>query len=202
MKRPFVLGLTGSMGMGKSTAAGFFRDCGVPVWDADEAVARLYARGGAAVGVLAGLRPQAIRDGQVDRAALKEWIQSDPAALDSIEAAVHPLVAADRAAFVQSAARQGAEIVVLDIPLLFEKGHEAGMDAVVVVTAPAEVQRRRVLGRPGMTAKQFELVLSRQMPDAEKRARADYVIPSVSFDETRAAVSDLVRSLRERLGNA
>jgi dephospho-CoA kinase len=196
MTKPFLLGLTGSIGMGKSTAAGFFREAGVPVWDADEAVHRLYAKGGAAGAAIAGLHPAAVRDGAVDREALKEWIANDRSALRQIEAVVHPLVAADRAAFV--AADAGADLVLLDIPLLYETGAEAGLDGVVVVSAPAEVQRERVLRRPGMTAAQFEAILARQVPDAEKRRRADWVIETDGLDAVRAAVRGLIAEIRGR----
>ena len=193
-----VLGLTGSIGMGKSTTAAMFRDEGVPVWDADAAVHRLYARGGAAVAPLAALHPPAIAEGAVDRARLKSWIAADPAALPAIEAVVHPLVAADRAAFLARARAEGAPLVVLDIPLLFEKGSEAEMDATLVVTAPPEVQRARVLARPGMTPETLDLILSRQMPDAEKRARADHVIETLTLDSTREKVHHLVETLKAR----
>jgi dephospho-CoA kinase len=164
--RPYVLGLTGSIGMGKSTTAELFRELGVPVWDADAAVHRLYAKGGAAVGPVGALCPDAVRGGAVDRAALKAWIARDGSALAQLEAVVHPLVAAERAEFV---ARADAPLIVLDIPLLFETG--AQVDGVLVVTAPPEVQRARVLARAGMDAAQLETVLARQMPDAEKRAQ-------------------------------
>ena len=184
----YRLGLTGSIGMGKSTTAQMFRDCGVPVWDADAAVHRLYQ--GAAVGPVGTLCPDAVQDGAIDRAVLKDWIARDPAALGKLEAVVHPLVAADRAEFIASA---HAPFVVLDIPLLFETG--ADVDGVLVVTAPAEVQRARVLERPGMDAAQFERILARQMPDAEKHARADFVIETLDMDSTRAAVQDIVGKL-------
>jgi len=190
MTRPYLLGLTGSIGMGKSTTAGFFRELGVPVWDADAAVHRLYAQGGAAVGPVGALCPDAVVDGAIDRAALKAWIARDASALARLEAVVHPLVAQDRAAFV--AAVQGP-LAVLDIPLLFETGAE--VDGVLVVTAPQEVQRARVLARAGMTAAQLDAILARQMPDAQKRARADFVIETTDMDSARAAVQDLVTRL-------
>ena len=187
---PYLLGLTGSIGMGKSTTAQMFRDAGVPVWDADAAVHTLYATGGAAVPAIARLCPDAVRDNAVDRAALKAWIARDPAALPRLEAAIHPLVAADRAAFI---AATDAPLVVLDIPLLLETG--AQVDGVLVVTAPPDVQRARVLARPGMTDATLDQLLSRQMPDADKRARADYIIHTTDLDSTRAAVHDLIAKL-------
>jgi len=196
MSGPFRLGLTGSIGMGKSTTAAMFAEAGVPVWDADAAVHRLYAPGGAAVPAIAALHPAAVRDGAVDRAALKEWIARDPAALGQIERAVHPLVAADREAFLADA--QAKPLVLLDIPLLFETGADAQMDATLVVSAPPEVQRARVLARPGMTPAQFDLILSRQMPDADKRARATWVIETNGLEATRAAVQDLIETIRAR----
>jgi len=197
-RRPFVLGLTGSIGMGKSTTAEFFRKAGVPVWDADAAVHRLYAPGGAAVGPIAAMRPDAVSGGAVDRAALKRWIAEDSGALSRIEAVVHPLVAADRAAFLARAAEAGEDLVVLDIPLLFETGAEGRVDAVLVVTAPPEVQRARVLARPGMSAAQFESLLSRQMPDAEKRRRADHLIETLTLEAAESAVQSLIRTIRRQ----
>ncbi len=198
-KRTFKIGLTGSIGMGKSTTAGLFADLGVPVWDADAAVHRLYARGGAAVAPIAALRPGAVVDGAVDRAALKRWIDEDRDALSRIEDIVHPLVAADRAAFLE---RTDADVVLLDIPLLFETGRQGDMDAVVVVSAPPEVQRARVLERGTMTETQFETILAKQVPDSEKRARADYVIQSTSLEAARAAVQDCLRDIRRKISDA
>lgn len=184
----FRLGLTGSIGMGKSTAGRMFVARGFPLWDADAAVHRLYARGGAAVGPVAAAFPQALVDGAIDRDALKSALAADPAALSRLEGIVHPLVSADRAAFIAQAASDGARIVVLDIPLLFETGAEAQMDGVAVVSTDAETQRARVLARPGMTEQALSMILSRQMPDAEKRARADWIIPTDSIDLAEAAV--------------
>lgn len=192
----FRLGLTGSIGMGKSTTAGFFRDAGVPVWDADAAVHRMYAPGGAAVAPVTARWPQ-VRgaDGGIDRALLKPIVTGDPEALKWLESQVHPLVAADRAAFLSAA---DADIVVLDIPLLFETGGEAGMDATLLVTAPPELQRARVMARPGMTEDTFRAILSRQMPDAEKRSRATHIIETLSPDAARACVLALIAYIRGR----
>ena len=201
MRRPVLIGLTGSIGMGKTTTARLFAERGVPVWDADAAVHRLYAPGGAAVAPVAALHPAAKgADGGISREALKAWIAADPGALSRIEAAVHPLVAADRARFVAEAGAAGHRAVVLDIPLLFETGAETGMDLAVVVSTDPETQRARVLQRPGMTEAQFETILARQLPDAEKRARADVVIRSDDLETARAgvqAVLDRVQALRE-----
>ncbi len=193
MTRPFLLGLTGSIGMGKSTTAAMFREAGLPVWDADAAVHHLYE--GAAVEPMRALHPEAIRGGKVDRAALRDWISRDPRALSRIEQVIHPLVAADRAAFI---AGSGSDIVVLDVPLLFETGGDAAMDATLVVTAPPEVQRERVLARPGMTEERLQAILARQMPDAEKRARATWVIETTTLESTRQAVRSLIAELRDR----
>ncbi|GLK66195.1 MULTISPECIES: dephospho-CoA kinase [Paracoccus] len=186
----FRLGLTGGVGMGKSTAAGMFRDLGHPVWDADAAVHRLYAPGGRAVAPVAAAFPGVLGpDGSIDRAALREKLAARPEGFRRLEAIVHPLVAEDRAAFISTHA--DAPIVVLDIPLLFEGGMQAQMDGVAVVSAPPEVQRARVLARPGMTEANFQMILSRQMPDAEKRKRADWVIPSDTLEGARAAIVDI-----------
>ncbi|MCB1394847.1 MAG: dephospho-CoA kinase [Rhodobacteraceae bacterium] len=195
-----ILGLTGSIGMGKSTTSGFFREAGVPVWDADAAVHDLYAPGGGAVAPIAALHPAAAQNGAIDRAALRDWIAADPTALKQIEAVVHPLVAQSRAAFL--AAHVGAPLVVLDVPLLFETGGNVYCDATVTVTAPPEVQRARVLARPGMTEAHLQTILSKQVPDAEKRARADHVIETLTLDQTRAAVFDLIAQLTEQAHDA
>ncbi|WP_209425081.1 dephospho-CoA kinase [Pararhodobacter sp. SW119] len=190
-----ILGLTGSIGMGKSTTAGFFRDAGVPVWDADATVHRLYAPGGSAVEPIAQLCPAALKNGGIDRGALKDWIAAQPSALRKIEAVVHPLVAADRAEFVAAHRAAGTPLVVVDIPLLFETGADKLCDATLTVSAPAEVQRQRVLDRPGMTDESFRALLAKQMPDAEKRARATHVIESLSVEQTRDAVNSLIKNL-------
>lgn len=196
MSKPFLLGLTGSIGMGKSTAAAMFAEAGVPVWDADATVHALYAPGGAAVAPIAAAFPGAVRDGAVDRAALKAILSSDKQALSRLESIVHPLTTASRAAFI--AAHSDADLILLDIPLLFETGADAVCDAVLVVTAAPEVQRARVLARGQMTEAQLDMILARQMPDAEKRARADHVIETISFETTRAAVQNLIAQIRGR----
>lgn len=173
-----VLGLTGSIGMGKSTAASMLRRLGCPVHDADAAVHRLYARGGAAVPRIAALFPQAVKDGAVDRAALAASVLGRPEALKRLEAAVHPLTRADSDAFLKRWARRRVPLVVMDIPLLFETGGERRVDAVIVVTAPAFIQRTRVLARPGMNPGKLAHILSRQTPDRIKRQRADFVVPT------------------------
>ena len=195
MTRPFLLGLTGSIGMGKSTTAQMFRDAGVPVWDADATVHVLYSAGGAAVAAIAAMFPDAVVDGAVDRARLKAQIAADKGALKRLEAVVHPLVAAHRAGFVAGAAAMGATLLVLDIPLLFETGANRQMDATLVVTVPPEVQRARVLERPGMTEAHLATILARQMPDAEKRARADHVIETRDLPSARLAVQNLIAQL-------
>lgn len=189
----FRLGLTGGIGMGKSTAAAMFRDLGHPVWDADAAVHRLYAPGGAAVGPVAAAFPGALVEDGIDRARLRAALAEDPGGFTRLEAIVHPLVAADREAFI--AAHADAPIVVLDIPLLYENGTDAQMDGVAVVSAPPELQRARVLARPGMTPETLEMILARQMGDAEKRRRADWIIPSDTIEGARAAIMDICAAI-------
>lgn len=190
----FRLGLTGSIGMGKSTASGIFRKLGHPVWDADAAVHQIYAPNGAAVAPVTAAFPEALgADGGVDRQALKAALARDPAALKRLEAIVHPLVGADRDDFI--AAHAAAPIVVLDIPLLFEGGLESRMDGVAVVSAPEEIQRARVLTRPGMTAETLDFILSRQMRDAEKRRRADWIIPSLTLEGAEATIMDIIAQI-------
>ncbi len=171
-----VLGLTGSIGMGKSTTAAMFAEEGVPVFDADAAVAALYAPGGDAVAPVSEAFPGCAKDGAIDRDALSKALQADPSGFERLEAIVHPLVAEARAAFLAEASASGAPIVLFDVPLLFETGMDAAVDRVVVVSAPEAVQRRRVLSRPGMTPEKLAAILARQTPDSEKRARADVVI--------------------------
>jgi dephospho-CoA kinase len=190
----FRLGLTGSIGMGKSTTAAMFAEEGLPVWDADAAVHRLYGPNGAAVAPIAALCPQAQTATGLDRDALKRWISTDASALAQLESIVHPLVAADRDAFVASAQ---ADIIVLDIPLLFEKGTEAQMDATLLCTAPPTLQKARVMARGTLTEDQFQTILARQMPDVEKRARATHIVETLSLDSTRAYVRALITHIRE-----
>lgn len=191
----FRLGLTGSIGMGKSATAALFAEAGLPVWDADRAVHRLYAPGGAAVGPVAALCPDA-RDGDaLSREVLRTWITADPTALAQLERVVHPLVAADRSAFL---ADLSDGIAVVDIPLLFETGAEASVHATLLVTAPASVQRARVLVRPGMTEARFATLLARQMPDAQKRARATHILETLSPEVARAYVTALIDHIRAR----
>jgi dephospho-CoA kinase len=189
-----VLGLTGSIGMGKSTVAAMFRRLGVPVFDADATVHALEAPGGAALGPIAAAFPGAVVNGVLDRTALGTAVFASSERLQVLEAIVHPLVAAARARFLMRTRTR--PLVVLDIPLLFERGGAADCDLIAVVSAPADVQRARVLARPGMTLTTLDNILARQVPDADKRARADVVIPTgVSLITTRRAVAKLVTTL-------
>ena len=193
-----VIGLTGSIGMGKSTTTAMFAEAGVPVYDADAEVHRLYAPGGAAVAPIEAAFPGVVKDGSVDRTALGARVLGDADALKRLEAIVHPLVGANRMGFFQAATASGADMVVLDIPLLFETGGEKNVDAVVVVSAPADMQRERVLARPGMTAEKFEAILAKQTPDAEKRARADFVIDTgQGLEAARRQVMDVIATMRD-----
>ena len=190
----FILGLTGSIGMGKSTTANFFREAGVPVHDSDAVVHHLYE--GEAVEPVEAAFPGVTVDGRIDRARLAEKLVGNPDAIKRLEAIVHPLVRAVSERFVAGERARGARAIVLDIPLLFETGGENRVDAVVVVSAPADVQRARVLGRPGMTAEKLGALLRRQMSDAEKRARAHFVVDSSrSFDSARAQVHAILRAV-------
>ncbi len=196
-----LVGLTGSIGMGKSTTAQMFADEGVPVYDADAAVHALYAKGGAAVAALqAAFGEDVVVDGAIDRNRLGARVLNDPAAMKQLEAIVHPLVGASRTGFFEAARAAAAPIVILDIPLLFETGGEKAVQAVVVVSAPAELQRQRVLARPGMTPEKFEAIFARQLPDAEKRSRADFVIDTgQGLESARDQVRKVLATLRRRL---
>lgn len=196
----FSLGLTGSIGMGKSTTAKLFAMAGCDVWDADAAVHRLYGAGGDAVAPLTALYPAALAaDGSVDRGALKQIIMTDPTALKQIEAIVHPLVAQDREAFRRTAT---SDVLVFDIPLLFEGGGDAAMDAVVCVHVDAETQRRRVLDRGTMTVEQFEHILQKQMPIDEKLARSDFTIETDTLEHARAQVEQVLATIEKGQADA
>ncbi len=195
----FKLGLTGSIGMGKSTTAKMFVDMGCSLWDADAAVHRMYAKGGAAVAPMAAALPDAVIDGVVSRDRLKALIGKDSTVLKTIEGIVHPLVAEDRASFIETAE---ADILVFDIPLLFETGGNAAMDAVVCVSIPAELQRERVLARGTMSEAQFAQIHAKQMPNEEKAARSDYIVITDTLDHARQQVEKIVTTIRGQLANA
>ncbi len=195
----FRLGLTGSIGMGKSTTAGLFAQLGCAVWDADATVHRLYGPGGAAVAPMRALFPEAVTDNGVDRAILRAILDRDPDAIRRIEAIVHPLVQSDRQAFIQA---NPDRIGVFDIPLLFETGGDTDMDAVVCVTVSPDLQRQRVLERGSMTEAQFEQILARQMPIADKMARADYVIETDTLEHARTQVQDVMADIERRIRDA
>ena len=195
----FVLGLTGSIGMGKSATAATLRRLGVPVHDADAAVHALYR--GRAVPLVAAAFPGTVREGAVDRAALGAAVLNDPDRLRQLEAIVHPLVRDEEEAFLRQALAAGAALVVLDIPLLFETGGEVRCDAVLVVTAPPEVQRARVLSRPGMTAEKFAAILAKQKPDSEKRGQAHFLVDtSRGFPSAEAQLRSILACLAGRPG--
>ena len=189
-----ILGLTGSIGMGKSTVAAMFADEGVPVFDADAEVHRLQGPGGRLLMAIEAAFPGTTGESGVDRPLLGKAVFGNPDALERLEAIVHPAVAQERARFLDS--NRDQPLVVLDIPLLFEAGGWRQVDRIAVVSAPSEVQRARVLARPGMTIERFESILAKQLPDSEKRARADFVIPTGgSLEETRAAVRAVIACL-------
>jgi dephospho-CoA kinase len=198
--RPFIICLTGSLGMGKSRTASFFAEAGVPVHDSDAAVHALYE--GEAVPPIEQAFPGVTTDGKVDRTKLGARVLGDAAALARLEAIIHPLVSAARDRFLEQASASGAKVVVLDVPLLFETGAQRGCDAVVVVSAPADVQRRRAFDRPGMTEEKFAALVGKQMPDAEKRRRADFIVDSSqSFDHARAQVRDILQAVAKMRGS-
>jgi len=193
-----LIGLTGSIGMGKSTTAAMFREAGVPVYDADAAVYDLYDTDGAAVGPVGEAFPGVVKDRAIDREALRQRVLGDPEALKRLNAIVHPLVGRDRAGFFKAAEAAGADMVVLDIPLLFETGGHANVDAIVVVSAPPEMQRERVLARPGMSPERLDAILAQQMADAEKRARAHFVVDTGhGLEPARAQVAEIIAVMRD-----
>lgn len=194
-----ICGLTGSIGMGKSTTAQMFKDAGAAVFDADGAVHVLYGKGGAAVPIIRAGLPEVITDGAVDREKLSAIVRKDSLQLKVLESFVHPLVEDMRRKAVKTAKAAGTKVFIFDMPILFETGGEALVDVTIVVTAPAHIQRKRVLARPGMSVAKFEFILSKQMPDAEKRARADYVINSgEGLESAREQVQTIYADLLKR----
>lgn len=195
-----IIGLTGSIGMGKSTTAAMFRDAGCPIFDADAAVHALYAKGGEAVPLIKAVFPDAIKDEAIDRAVLGMHMRADPLNLKVLESFIHPMVAKKRAAFLEQAKRDRADCAVFDVPLLFETGGHKYVDQIVVVTAPEEVQRKRVLSRDGMTEDLFKSLLVRQIPDAEKRALADHLIfTDKGLDHARKQVQTILAAIKSRI---
>jgi dephospho-CoA kinase len=196
---PLRVGLTGSIGMGKSETAKLFAHLGLPVFDADATVHALYAPGGAGTAAIAGRFPEAVTADGVDRARLANVIAADPSALLALEALIHPLVRKEEDRFLDAARARNEELVILDIPLLFETGRYQTMDAIVVVSAPEATQRERVLKRPGMTREKFDAILARQVPDVDKRAKADFVIETdKGLDDALAQVRRVAAELRQR----
>ncbi|MBM2290610.1 dephospho-CoA kinase [Sulfitobacter pseudonitzschiae] len=195
----FRLGLTGSIGMGKSTTAQLFAEAGCAVWDADAAVHRIYGKGGIGVEPMRALEPRAVIDDTVSRPSLRALIAEDPTLLERIEKIVHPLVGQDRQAFIDTAQ---ADILVFDIPLLFETGGNARMDAVVCVSIPADLQQERVMARGTMTLEQFEQIKAKQMPNDDKVALSDYVVITDTMDHARAQVQAIVNTIKAGLSNA
>jgi len=193
-----IIGLTGSIGMGKSTTAAMFREAGIPVYDADAEVHAAYDVGGAAVEPVGAAFPGVVKDGRVDREALRQRVLGDPEALGRLNAIVHPIVGKARVAVFERAKVAGADMVILDVPLIYETGGEKNMDKVIVVSAPADVQRERVLAREGMTPERLDAILAQQVPDAEKRARADYVVDTgKGLDAARTQVQAIIADLRK-----
>jgi dephospho-CoA kinase len=196
-----VIGLTGSIGMGKSTTAAMFREAGIPVYDADAAVHAAYDVGGIAVEPVGKAFPGVVKAGRVDREALRQAVLGSPEALKRLNAIVHPLIGRDRAGTFEAAKASGADMIIMDVPLIFETGGEKNMDAVIVVSAPADMQRERVLAREGMTPERLEAILAQQVPDAEKRARAHYVVDtSQGLEAARAQVAKIIAELRKNSG--
>lgn len=198
-RRPFIIGLTGSIGMGKTETGKMFEALGIPRYDADAVVHGLYARGGVAVAAIEKTFPGTVTEGQVNRDLLAAQVKTDDKAFQRLEAIVHPLTTQARAIFLEEAAADGADMVLLDIPLLFEIGADKLVDTIVVVSAPEHVQHARVLARPGMTLERLEALKARQIPDAEKRARADFVIETdKGFDHAQALVRNIIAQLRAK----
>jgi dephospho-CoA kinase len=196
-----IIGLTGSIGMGKTETAKMFARQGIPVCDSDATVHLLYDKGGLAVEPVRELFPEAVVEGRVDRDLLSRAVLGKPEALKKLESVVHPLVGLAQRDFLQKAAASGAKMAVIDVPLLFETGGEKRVDVVVVVSAPAELQRKRVLARPGMTAEKFELIVKKQVSDAEKRRRADFVVESGhGLAHAEAQVVAIIEALKHRPG--
>jgi dephospho-CoA kinase len=195
-----VVGLTGSIAMGKSETARMFRSLGVPVFDSDAEVHRLYGKGGAAVAIISEQFPTAVSEGAVNREALAELVMRDPQALKRVEAAVHPMVEEAQRKFLDCCRGKGCDIAVVDIPLLFETGSETTVDVIVVASAPEEVQRKRAFERSGMTEEKFANILRQQTPDECKRRRADFIVDtSRGYEDARAQVLDIVAALRSRI---
>jgi dephospho-CoA kinase len=193
-----IIGLTGSIGMGKSTTAAMFREAGIPVYDADAEVHKAYDVGGAAVGPVGEAFPGVVKDGKVDREALRQRVLGNPEALKVLNGIVHPIVGRARATVFEEAQAKGADMVILDVPLIFETGGEKNMHKVIVVSAPADMQRERVLAREGMTPARLDAILAQQLPDAEKRARADYVVDTGrGLEAARAQVAEIIADLRK-----
>jgi dephospho-CoA kinase len=198
--KPFLIGLTGSIGMGKSETAKMFARLGIPVIDSDASVHALYELDGAAVPEIEKAFPGTVQNGRVDRAKLSKLLAADPAGFKRLEAIVHPLVGRAQASFLEKAERDGADMVVLDVPLLFETGGHARMDAVVVASAPSHIQRARVLAREGMTPEKLDQILSRQMPDEEKRAKAHFVVVTdQGLDHAFEQVKTIVKTLHDQI---
>ena len=192
-----IIGLTGSIGMGKSTTAAMFRDAGIPVYDADAAVHRAYDVGGIAVEPVGAAFPGVVKDGRVDREALRQAVLGKPEAMQTLNGIVHPLLGQQRAEVFDQARAAGADMVIMDVPLIYETGGEKNMDAVIVVSAPADVQRERVLAREGMSPERLDAILAQQLPDAEKRKRADYVIDTGrGLEAAREQVAEIIAKLR------
>lgn len=193
-----IIGLTGSIGMGKSTTAAMFREAGIPVYDADAAVHEAYDVGGVAVGPVGKAFPGTVREGRVDREALRKQVLGNPEAMARLNRIVHPLIGKSRPDAFAVASAQGADMIILDVPLIYETGGEKNMDAVIVVSAPADLQRERVLAREGMSPERLDAILAQQLPDAEKRKRADFVIDTGrGLEAARVQVGEVISALRK-----